>query len=122
MKDEEQNPLNLSEKIKDLKIELKEPQKSLTVTEYTKKQIIFEYLIRLEYNEKGKMKASMESTQLVFVEGVAYKTIQLIDDEDIAEQCHTWIRSQGGITTLLKFKEFVKNKLLIDSGITKKKH
>ncbi|CAI2179702.1 1895_t:CDS:2 [Funneliformis geosporum] len=72
-KDEEQNPLDLSEKIEDLKIELKEPQKSLTMAEYTKKWAIFEYLIKLDDNGKGKMKASMESAQLVFVEGTAYK-------------------------------------------------
>ncbi|CAI2180525.1 12899_t:CDS:2 [Funneliformis geosporum] len=122
--DEEQNPLNLSEKIEDLKIELKESQKSFTVAEYTKKWAIFEYLIRLDDNGKRKMKASMESAQLVFVEvshqGKYKKMIQLIDDENIVEQYHTWIRSQGGITTPLKFKEFVENKLLVDSGITKK--
>jgi hypothetical protein len=148
MEDEEQNPLDLSEKIEDLKIELRERQKSLTAVEYTKKRAIFEYLIRLDGNGKGKMKASMESAQLVFIEGAPYKarsirywakywlqynhlpvshqgkhkkTIRLIDDEDIAEQCHTWIRSQGGTTTPLKFKEFVENKLLVDSGITRKK-
>ena len=148
MEDEEQNPLDLSEKIEDLKIELKERQKSLTVAEYTKKRAIFEYLIRLDENGKGKMKASMESAQLVFIESASYKarsirywakywlqynhlpvshqgkhkkTIRLIDDEDIAEQCYTWIRFQGGTTTPLKFKEFVENKLLVDFGITKKK-
>ena len=73
MEDEEQNPLDLSEKIEDLKIELKEWQKSLTVAEYTKKRAIFEYLIRLDENGKGKMKASMKSAQLVFIESASYK-------------------------------------------------
>ncbi|RIA96561.1 hypothetical protein C1645_815245 [Glomus cerebriforme] len=67
------------------------------------------------------MKASMEAMRLVFIGGGPYKarsirywanywlhynhlpvnhqgkhkkTIRLIDDEDIAEKCHTWIRSQ----------------------------
>jgi len=151
VEDEEQNPLDLNEKIENLRIELKERQKSLSAAEYTKKRAIFEYLIRLDDNGKGKMKASMESARLVFIESASYysykarsirywakywlqynhlpvshqgkhkKTIRLIDDEDIVEQCHTWIRSQGGTTTPLKFKEFVENKLLVDSGIMKKK-
>ena len=45
----------------------------------------------------------------------------MIDDEDIAEKCHIWIRSQGGTTTPLKFKEFIEQKLLINLGIIKKK-
>lgn len=32
-----------------------------------------------------------------------------------------WIRFQGGTTTPLKFKEFVEQKLRVDSGIMKKK-
>ena len=47
--------------------------------------------------------------------------IQLIDDEDIAEKCYIWIRSQGGTTTPLKFKEFIEQNLLINLGITKSK-
>ncbi|CAI2194908.1 19739_t:CDS:2, partial [Funneliformis geosporum] len=83
-----------------VEIELKEQQKILTVTEYNKNRAIYEYLKRLDKNGKGKGKAN---------------------DEDIAEKCHVWIRSQGGITTSLKFKEFVEQELLINSGITKKK-
>ena len=45
----------------------------------------------------------------------------MIDDEDIAEECHTWIRSQDGKIIPLKFKEFVEQKLLINSRIIKKK-
>ncbi|CAB4417188.1 unnamed protein product [Rhizophagus irregularis] len=94
------------------------------------------------------MKASKEAAQLIFIDcapnrarsiqywanfwlqnnhlpmsrqGKHQKTIRLIDDEDIAVKCHTWIRSQDGTTTPLKFKEFVEQKLLINSGITKKK-
>ena len=71
--DEEQNLLDLDEKIENLKIELKEQQKSMTAAEYTKKRAIFEYLIRLDDNGKGNMKASMESAQLVFIESAPYK-------------------------------------------------
>lgn len=53
-------------------------------------------------------------------QGKHKKTIRLIDDEDIAERCHMWIRSQKGVTPS-KFKEFVEKKLLKDSGITKNK-
>ena len=34
---------------------------------------------------------------------------------------YTWIRSQGGKIILLKFKTFIEQKLLVDSGIMKKK-
>ncbi len=146
--DEEQNLLNLNEKINILKIELKEQQKLLTVAEYNKKRAILEYLTRLNDNEKGKMKVSMKATQLVFIKSGPYKarsirywtnyqlkynrlsvshqgkykkTIRLIDDENIAEECYIWIRAQGGIITSLKFKEFIENKLLVNSEIIKKK-
>ena len=52
--------------------------------------------------------------------GKHQKLSRIIDDEDAAEKCHTWIRSQGGTITPLKFKEFVENKLLVNSGIMKK--
>ncbi|CAI2181215.1 13064_t:CDS:2 [Funneliformis geosporum] len=111
--------LNLKERIENLKVELKEKQKSLTVTEYNKKRAIFEYLRRLDDNENGKVKASIEAAKLSSRQ--TSKIVHLIDDEDIAEKCHTWIRSQGGTTTPLKFKEFVEEKLLVNSGILKKK-
>ncbi|RIA79867.1 hypothetical protein C1645_839743 [Glomus cerebriforme] len=63
--------------------------------------------------------ASKEAAQLVFIESKHQKTIRLIDDEDIAEECHTWIHSQGGKITLLKFKAFIEEKLLIHSGSQK---
>jgi hypothetical protein len=148
MEDEGPNPFNLNEKIEILKVELKNQQKTMTVSEYNKKRAIFEYLTRLDDSGKGKMKASMEAVQLVFIgsgpykarsirywanywlqynhlpvsrQGKHKKTICLIDDENIAEKCHTWICSQGETTTPLKFKEFIKNKLLVNSGIMKKK-
>jgi len=127
--DEEQNLLNLNEKINILKIELKEQQKLLTVAEYNKKRAILEYLTRLNDNEKGKMKVSMKATQLVFIKSGPYKArsirywanywlkynhlsvsnqgkhkkiIRLIDNEDIVKECHTWIRAQGETITQLK--------------------
>ena len=67
MEDEDQNPFNLNEKIENLKVELKNQQKSMTVAEYNKKRAIFEYLTRLDDNGKGKMKASTKAVQLVFI-------------------------------------------------------
>src|SRR5947207_15051521 len=63
MENEELNHtlLNLKERVENLKVELKEKQKSLTVTEYNKKREIFEYLRRLDDNGNGKVKASMEA-------------------------------------------------------------
>ena len=49
------------------------------------------------------------------------KTIWLIDDEDIANRCKTWIRAQNDRIILKTFKDFIKNTLLIRMGITKKK-
>ena len=140
--------LNLKERIEGLRIELKEKQKSFSVSEFNKTRAIFEYLKRLDDNGRGKKRASIEAAQLVFIDSAPYrartirywanywlqynhlsisrqgkhqKTLWLIDDEDIAEECHAWIRSQGGKTTPLKFKTFIEQKLLADSGITKKK-
>ncbi len=76
IKNEEQN--NLKKKIESLKIKLKEKQKLLTVIEYNKKQAIFEYLKKLDNNEKGMVKASIEAVELVFIESASYRvrTIQ----------------------------------------------
>ncbi|CAI2182262.1 1432_t:CDS:2 [Funneliformis geosporum] len=82
---------------------------------------IFEYLRRLDDNGNGKVKASIEAAKLVFIESKHHKTVCLINDENIVKKCHTWILSQGGTTTLLKFKEFVEEKLLVNSRILKKK-
>ncbi len=74
----EQNQLNIVERIENLKIELKEQQKILIVTEYNKKRAIYKYLKRLDKNGKGKGKVSKEATQLIFIDCVLYKarTIQ----------------------------------------------
>ncbi len=72
MENEEQNhQLDLNKRIENLKMELKEQQKSLTVTEYNKKRAIFEYLKRLD--EIGKQKASIEAAQLVFIESAPFR-------------------------------------------------
>ncbi|PKY56457.1 hypothetical protein RhiirA4_476773 [Rhizophagus irregularis] len=116
MENEYNNQLNLKEKI----------------------ETIFEYLRRLDDNERSKIKASIKAAQLVFIDSAPYKArtihywanywlqcnhfpiscqgkhqkiTRLIYDEDIVEECHTWIRSQGGKTTLLKFKTFIEQKL-----------
>ena len=117
---ENKDLFNLKERIENLKVELKENQRSLTVTEYNKKRAIFEYLKRLDDNGNGKVKASMKAAKLVFIKNASYraktirywanywfqynhlpisyqgkhqKTVRLIDNEDIAEKCHIWIRS-----------------------------
>lgn len=54
-------------------------------------------------------------------QGKHQKIIRLVDDEDVAAKCQAWIRSQGGHTTPKKFKEFVKQTLLLKTGITKQK-
>ena len=69
----EQNQLNIVERIENLKIELKEQQKILTVTEYNKKHAIYKYLKRLDKNGKGKGKASKKAAQLIFIDCVLYK-------------------------------------------------
>jgi len=115
---ENEDSFNLKERIENLKVKLKENQRSLTVTEYNKKQAIFEYLKRLDNNGNGKVKASMEAAKLVFIESALHraktiyywtnywlqynylpisyqdkyqKIVHLIDDEDIVEKCHIWI-------------------------------
>src|SRR6266498_4394865 len=120
----------------------------MSVIEYNKKRAIFEMLKRVEKNGKGLIKASIEAAELVFIESHPYKArcirvwtkywlqnaqlpptfqgkhqkiIRLVDDEDIAEKCQTWIRNQGGHTTPIKFKEFVEQILLPETGITKQK-
>ncbi len=135
-------------KIEGLKEELKNNQHKMSVIEYNKKRAIFEMLKRVKKNGKGLIKASIEAAELVFIESHPYKArcirvwtkywlqnaqlpptfqgkhqkiIRLVDDEDIAEKCQTWIRNQGGHTTPIKFKEFVEQILLPETGITKQK-
>jgi len=71
--EEEWNQHNINKRIKNLKIELKEQQKTLTVIEYNKKYAIYEYLNRLDKNGKGKVKASKEVVQFVFIDCVPYR-------------------------------------------------
>ncbi|RGB33147.1 hypothetical protein C1646_762008 [Rhizophagus diaphanus] len=61
MDKEEQNQPDVGERIKNLKTDLKEKQKILTAAEYNRKRAIYEYLIRLSENKKGKMKARKEA-------------------------------------------------------------
>src|SRR5688572_11714281 len=139
---------NVLQKIKTLKNELEKSHKKMSVIEYNKKKAIFEYLQRLDKNGKGKMDASMEAARIVFIDAGSYKatiirkwaahwlktghlppvyhgkhqkTTRLIDDEDVANRCKTWIRSQVGGVTPKTFQNFVENTLFIEIGITKKK-
>jgi len=136
------------QKVLILKIELEKSHKKMSVIEYNKKKVIFEYLQRLDENGKGKMDASMEAAKIVFINAGSYKatiiqkwvaywlktgclplvyhgkhqkTIRLIDDEDIANRCKTWIRSQGEGVTPKTFKDFVEKTLLNEIGIVRRK-
>ncbi len=120
----------------------------MSVIEYNKKKVIFEYLQRLDENGKGKMDASMEAAKIVFINAGSYKaiiirkwatywlkigcllsiyhgkhqkTIRLIDEEDIANRCKTQIQSQGEGVTSKTFKDFVEKTLLNEIGIVRRK-
>jgi len=94
------------------------------------------------------VKASLNTAQMVFIDGGAWKarqirywanywllhnalpisfqgkhqkSIRLIDDEDVAEKCHVWIRDQNYKVTPIKFKEFIEQNLLVQLGMNKKK-
>ncbi|CAG8768886.1 38275_t:CDS:2, partial [Gigaspora margarita] len=117
----------INKKIEDLKKELEQNHNKLTVKEYSYKRAIFEYLSLLSYNNgRGKIKASLEVSRKVFIDGEYWllndklpqsrhgkhqKTIRIIDDEDIKSQCHIWIRSQNFKVTLAMFKKFIEDEL-----------
>ena len=134
--------------IKALKEELEGHHNKMKVNEYNKKRAIFEYLKLLDKNGAGKVKASLNAAQMVFIDGGVWKarqirywanywlfhnalptsfqgkhqkSIRLIDDEDVAEKCHVWIRDQNYKVTPIKFKEFIEQNLLVQLGINKKK-
>ena len=65
--------LNINEKVENLRIELKEKQKKLSVSEFNKKRAIFEYLKRLDDDGKDRVKASKEAAQLVFIESAPWR-------------------------------------------------
>ncbi|CAG8795727.1 25272_t:CDS:2, partial [Gigaspora margarita] len=89
----------INKKIEDLKKEFEQNHNKLTIKEYCYKRAIFEYLSLLSYNNgHGKIKASLEISQKVFINGEYWllnnklpqsrhgkyqKTIRIIDDEDI---------------------------------------
>ena len=52
-------------------------------------------------------------------QGKHQKISRIIDDEDIAERCHTWIHANRSHTTPHQFKEFVQELLLPGMGINK---
>jgi len=108
----------INAKIKALKEELEGHHNKMKVNKYNKKRAIFEYLKLLDKNGAGKVKASLNAAQMVFIDGGVWKarqiqywvnywllnnalpasfqgkhqkTIRLIDDEDVAEKCHVWI-------------------------------
>ena len=131
-----------------LRTELEKSHKKMSIIEYNKKRAIFEYLQRLDKNNRRKMDASMEAAKIVFINAGSYKatiickwaaywlktdhlppvyqgkhqkTVQLIDDENIANRCKTWIRSQSSGVTSKTFKNFIENTLFVETGIIKKK-
>src|SRR5207253_1863050 len=64
-------------KIKTLKKELESHHNKMKVNEYNKKRAIFEYLKLLDKNGGGKMKASINVAQMVFVDGGVWKARQI---------------------------------------------
>ncbi|RGB42597.1 hypothetical protein C1646_750781 [Rhizophagus diaphanus] len=139
----------ITEKIKDLKEQLEKQHNQLTVVEYNYKRAIFEYLTLLNNNNgHGRIDISLEVARKIFIDGGVWKArkirnltkywllnnklpeskigkhqkiIRIIDDEDIAERCHTWIRKQDFNTTPTLFKKFIDNELFPNIGITKEK-
>ncbi|GBB90989.1 hypothetical protein RclHR1_18070004 [Rhizophagus clarus] len=117
----------ITEKIKDLKEQLEKQHNQLTVVEYNYKRAIFEYLTLLNNNNgHGKIDISLEVARKIFIDsesriGKHQKIIRIIDDEDVAERCHTWIRKQDFNTTPTSFKKFIENELFPNIGITKEK-
>ncbi len=113
--------------------------------EYVKKRAIFEYLVCLLKGEK-KMKASINVVNVIYnsnskltatwIQQIAkyqcinnvlssfrqrkhQKISRIIDDEDIADMCHKWIRNNESHITPHQFKEFVQDILLLKTGINK---
>jgi hypothetical protein len=139
----------ITEKIKDLKEQLEKQHNQLTVVEYNYKRAIFEYLTLLNSNNgRGKVDISLEVVQKIYIDagvwkarriryitkywlinnklpiskrGKHQKTIRVIDDEDVAEKCHVWIRKQNFNTTPALFKKFIEDELLPNIRISKKK-
>ncbi|CAG8721727.1 6914_t:CDS:2, partial [Racocetra persica] len=129
----------INKRAKDLKKQLDQNHGILTVKEYNYKRAIFEYLSLLSNNNgHGKIKASLEVMQKVFIDGGMWKvrtiryfteywllndklpssrhgkhqkTIRIIDDEDIEIKCHIWIKSQNFKITLATFKKFIEDEL-----------
>ncbi|PKY56955.1 hypothetical protein RhiirA4_508603 [Rhizophagus irregularis] len=107
-----------------------------------------ENLCDVNIDVNGKMKASLSVAQIIFIDGGIWKarqirhwsnywllhnalpisfqgkhqkTVRLIDDEDVAEKCHVWIRNQNYKVTPIKFKKFIEQNLLTQLGVSKKK-
>ncbi|CAI2187218.1 18244_t:CDS:2 [Funneliformis geosporum] len=94
----------------------------MSIIEYNKKRAIFKYLQRLDKNGRGKMAASLKAAKIVFINAKKHqKTVRLINDEDIANRCKTWIRLQNDGVIPKAFKNFIENTLFVGMNITKKK-
>ncbi|POG57683.1 hypothetical protein GLOIN_2v1791456 [Rhizophagus irregularis DAOM 181602=DAOM 197198] len=116
----------ITEKIKNLKKQLEKQHNQLTVAEYNYKRAIFEYLTLLNNNNgHRKIDISLEVAQKIFIDesrcGKHQKTIRIIDDEDVAERCHIWIRKQDFKATPALFKKFIETELFPSIGITREK-
>jgi len=137
----------IDKKIEDLKVELDKGH-NMVAGEYNKKRSIYEYLKSVKKDNGNKVKSSLEVAKLVYVDGGPWKacqirkitnywlrynklplsnkgkhkkTIRLVDDEDIAEKCQSWVRQQNFNVTAPKFKEYIEQDLLPNIGIAKKK-
>jgi hypothetical protein len=133
----------------ELKTHLIEKQSALSAAEYNKLRAVYEYLVRVGKGS-GKLKSSSEAAEVVFLgsgiskarsiryianywlryntlpssqRGKHQKTLRLIDDEGIAQQCKSWIRKEGGNNGIspTQFKTYVETILLPRNGIFKQK-
>ncbi|PKK60770.1 hypothetical protein RhiirC2_792843 [Rhizophagus irregularis] len=94
---------------------------------YNYKRVIFEYLTLLN-NNNGREKVDISLKYWLLNNKLPksrhekhQKTIRVIDDEDVAERCHIWIRKQNFNTTPATFKKFVENELFPAIGIAREK-
>src|SRR5438128_6321553 len=86
-------------------------------------------VVKTVYNSSSKSKATwvremakywyINNTLPISRQGKLQKISRIIDDEDITERCHTWIRANRSHTTPHQFKEFVQESLLPGMGINK---
>ena len=138
----------LCERIAQLRDDLIKNGKMLTVFEYNRQRAVYEYLIRVN-DGNGKMKASEEVTQMVYIISKPYtakwirsmakfylnhqsfpvscrgkhqKYHRLVDDEDIALRLRQWLRQESGSNGIdvVHFKQYIEDFILPERIETRK--